>query len=214
MVNSKTGLLYSYALFLIGREDFDVDTATLQRLISRWYYMQALTGRYTGSSESAMESDLLRIRNIDQSPESFVQAISAIIDEALPNDYWDVSLPGQLDTSASYSPAISAYNASLVLHHANVLFAQDIPVADLLSGKYDAARNAVEKHHLFPKAYLKSISLGDISVTNQIANMAFIPWEVNMEITDSTKLICDCMHYPKDGNKWNIMNSFINDARI
>lgn len=72
-----------------------------------------------------------------------------------------------------------------MLHHANVLFAQNIPVVDLLSGKYDASRNAVERHHLFPKAYLNSIGLRDISITNQIANMAFIPWQVNMEITDT-----------------------------
>ena len=182
MINSKNGLLYTYAFFLIGREDFKVDQTKLTKLISRWFFMQAITGRYTGSPESQMENDLAKLRPVKTADE-FVEVLTALIAEELTDDYWAVKLPGELENSASYSPVLSAYHAAQILQHTNVLFT-DIPLQDLMSGKYDASRNSIERHHLFPKAFLGRQGITELIDTNQIANMAYISWNHNMEIED------------------------------
>ena len=48
----------------------------------------------------------------------------------------------------------------------------------------DGNRKSLEKHHLFPKAYLKSLGYPDSKI-NQMANYAYIDWKDNMDILDS-----------------------------
>ena len=55
----------------------------------------------------------------------------------------------------------------------------------------DGNRKSLEKHHLFPKAYLKSKGLTDAKI-NQMANYAFIDWKDNMDILDDAP----SMYYP------------------
>jgi uncharacterized protein with ParB-like and HNH nuclease domain len=54
MISSQVGLLYTYALFLIGKRDYNLDPFELRDVIARWFFFSALTARYTGSPESAM----------------------------------------------------------------------------------------------------------------------------------------------------------------
>lgn len=61
LISSETNLAYTYALFLIGRHNHGADWWTLKKLIARWFYMSALTSRYSGSSETAMDSDLAKL---------------------------------------------------------------------------------------------------------------------------------------------------------
>lgn len=187
MISSKTGLLYSYALFLIGRIDFKVEASLLESLIAKWFFMQALTGRYTGSPESKFENDLSKLRSIS-TPEDFVSVVDSLINEELTNDYWQISLPGHFDTSASHSPSLAAYHASLVLHKADVLFTENEPLEYSLSGSFDSRRSDVERHHIFPKAHLAKLGITDIISTNTIANMIYIRWEDNMTISDRAPL--------------------------
>lgn len=64
MISSRNNLLYTYVLYLIGKRDFGVEPFPLRNAIARWYYMVALTARYTNSPESAMEADLARLRGL------------------------------------------------------------------------------------------------------------------------------------------------------
>ena len=46
--------------------------------------------------------------------------------------------------------------------------------------------NGIERHHLFPRAYLsKKLGVSDPKKINQIANMALVEWNVNIGISDS-----------------------------
>src|SRR5690606_12822918 len=64
LISSKNNLLYTYAFFLIGRNEYGVPPKELRRVIARWFFMCCLTGRYTGSPESTMEFDLARLREM------------------------------------------------------------------------------------------------------------------------------------------------------
>ena len=123
MITSKTGLVYAYALYLIGKRDFDVPHTVLRDIIARWLFMTALTGRYTSSSESVLEADLGRLREV-RDADGFVEVLDRMIQATLTGDYWRISLPNDLATRAGRSPSLSAYVASLNLLGARVLFSK------------------------------------------------------------------------------------------
>jgi Putative DNA-binding domain len=144
--------------------------------------MSSLTGRYTSSPESRMEFDLARFRNVEDSA-AFLGVRGRICEETLTSDFWSITLPTELATSSPQSPSLFAYYAALVLLDAKVLFSEQ-KVADLLSPGTVGHRSALERHHLFPKAYLKTLDIDDLRETNQIGNYAIVEWGDNAGIAD------------------------------
>ena len=57
---------------------------------------------------------------------------------------------------------------------------------ELFSPTATGTKSALERHHLFPKAYLSKIGITDDRDRNQIANFAFIEWQDNIEILDTS----------------------------
>ena len=51
MISSGNAVLFSYALWIIGRIDFGL-ISILRAVIGRWFFMAHTTGRYTSSPES------------------------------------------------------------------------------------------------------------------------------------------------------------------
>jgi hypothetical protein len=146
--------------------------------------MAHTTGRYTSSPESALESDLKRIGDIPPGDgAAFIEELDRLVRANFTRDYWEISLPNKLDTSAPVSPALFAYLAALNLLDAEVLFS-DVRIRELLDPAVTAPR-AMERHHLFPKAYLASIGITATPKTNAIANMAFLDWAENARISSS-----------------------------
>jgi hypothetical protein len=184
MITSENAVLFSYALWLIGRIDFGLDLNSLRAVISRWFFMAHTTGRYTSSPESQLESDLGRIADLPEGDgHAFITELDRIVSANFTNDYWEISLPNRLDNSSSRSPALSAYLAALNLLDAEVLFSE-IKVRHLLEPSTVAPRS-VERHHLFPRKYLASIGVTGLRQVNAIANMAFLDWSENATISDS-----------------------------
>ncbi len=182
MITSSLTVLYSYALYLIGRRDFGVQDHDLRKTVARWYFMAALTGRYTTSPESIMEEDLARLREVHDAA-AFVQTLDELVKAALPDDYWAISLPAEMETSAARAPVLFAYYAALNILEARVLFS-DLKVAELLLPGTQAKKSALERHHLFPRAYLQTQGITEIRDVNQIANFALVEWSDNVAVSD------------------------------
>jgi hypothetical protein len=182
MISSQNNLLMSYILYLMGRTEFQVDEFRLRGIIARWFFMSSLTGRFTGSPESAMEFDLARFRGLTNA-DQFVATLEQACELAMTDDFWSIALPNDLATSSPRSPSLFAYNAALVLLDARALFSK-LKIADLLDPSIQAPRAAVERHHLFPKEHLKTLRITEIRETNQIANFAFVEWGDNADISD------------------------------
>ncbi len=180
LITSTNTLLYSYVMFLIGKNQYQVPLAKLKRVIARWTFMSALTSRYTGSYESQIESDLDRLKAVGDA-DAFVEMLERIIAENLTDDYWSITLPSQLETTAARSPTLYAYYAALALQRARVLFSP-MSVADLLDPSVRGDRLAVERHHLFPVAYLKANGIEATRDIDQIANFALVEWPDNASI--------------------------------
>jgi hypothetical protein len=181
MVTSENALIYTYVLWLVGRRDFGLDLVTLRGVIARWFFMAHTTGRYTSSPESQVESDLGRISALAAGDRtSFCDELDRIVASNFTGDYWGISLPNRLDTSSPRSPALYAYWAALNLLDAELLFSS-LRIRELLDPGVSAPRS-IERHHLFPRAFLESHGISGIRQINAIANMAFLDWPENLNI--------------------------------
>ena len=179
MISSEVCLLYCYMFWLIGRKEFGVSQEQLRGLIGRYFFMAHTTRRYTSSPESTVEMDLNRLKGLKRSPERFAAALEALIKANFTDDYWAITMPTRLDSSSARSPEFLAYIASLNSLDADVLLSKT-RIRDLLVDSAKGVRT-IERHHLFPKAYLKSKGI-EQRRRNSIANYAFVEWPRNLEI--------------------------------
>lgn len=181
-ISSRNNIIYTYTMFLLGKYDYEVEANALRSIIARWFAFVSLTGRYTGSPETKMERDLALLRDI-KTADGFIEKINHVIDTELTGDYWSITLPDELATSSPRSPALFAYYASLKILNANGLFSS-LQVSELLQEGLKERRSPLERHHLFPRAYLERNGVKDQTKRNQIANYALVEWNDNNDIAD------------------------------
>jgi hypothetical protein len=220
MISSKIGLIYSYAIYLIGKQDYGIESFQLRNVIAKWYFMTALTARYSASPETKMEQDLNNLRDLNTTTE-FIEYLNSTVEDTLTDDFWNITLPNNLATTSARGPSLFAYYASLNLLDAQGLFS-NIKVSELLEAGIRAKKSALERHHLFPKAHLERIGISEQRDQNQIVNYALVEWSTNIAISDASpdeyfKQYCnlftsdkikEMMHYHALPNGWGKMEYF------
>lgn len=184
IISSQNALVYTYAMFLIGKFDYEIKPYDLRQIISKWFFVTFISSYYTGSVETRVERDLADIRNVDNG-EEYIAILNNKINDIFTDDYFTTTLPNALATSSSRNPAWYGYCASLNILDAKVLFSQ-LHTRELFLPGSSGSKNALERHHLFPKAYLAQIGITDDRERNQNANFAFIEWQTNIEILDTS----------------------------
>jgi hypothetical protein len=183
MISNNNAVLFSYAIWLIGRTEHKVPLDQLRETIARWFFMAHTTARYSGSFETQAERDFSTIAELSADPAlGFVGAINRIVTDTLTRDFWAITMPNELGTAAAKSPALLAYFAAL-----NILDADALLSSGKVRERLDpavTAKKGIERHHLFPKEYLKRLGIKDNRQINQIANMALVEWSDNIAILD------------------------------
>lgn len=183
MVTSKSAVLYTYSLWLIGRTEYGVPVDELREVMARWYFMVQLTGRYSASPESRAQEDLNRLQGLSANPQAFKDMINTQVDTVLTDDWWRVTLPEGLHTSSTSSPVYNGYLAALTILDADVLLS-NLTVKDWINPARRPIKG-VEKHHLFPKDYLKTVlHYTSTRQINQVANQALVEWSDNVAISN------------------------------
>lgn len=184
LISSQNALLYAYAFYLIGRDRFKAPEHILGKLIGRWFFFTSLTGHYTASSpETVMDGDLNRVKNIEKW-EQFAQVLNDVMKTELTEDYWNVTLPARLETSSARNPELFAYMAAQIQLGSPVLFSYK-KIADLLDPSLKPKKKLLERHHLFPRAWLEKQGIYDLKEINQQANLALLEWPDNIDISDA-----------------------------
>ena len=170
MIRSQNTVNFAYILYLTLRAQ-RVNPAHIETLVRRWFVMSVLTGRYTGSPETAFGLD---VRNIgEQDAGAYLDTMErAELSEA----FWTVGLPQQMDTSVASSPYFNVFLASQVKGNDKGFLSSDHTVQNLLEGSSHI-------HHMFPRNYLKTNGLAR-SRYNQIANYVVMQGEINIAIGD------------------------------
>jgi hypothetical protein len=168
LIRSRNAVNFAYILYLRGRRD-GLPADEIERMVRRWYVMSILTGRYSGSPETAFDLD---IRQVDA--QGVLTYSEAVIANELPTTFWTGMLPQLMDTSSSTSPYFIAYQAAQARLGDKGFLSTDITVRDLLLNRGD-------KHHVFPRKYLKDQGLSR-GRYNQIANFVIAQSEINIAI--------------------------------
>jgi hypothetical protein len=183
MISSKNALLYAYAFYLIGRLRCGAPEHELQRVIGRWFFASSLTGRYTSSPETVMDSDLNRLKGVATAAD-FVRVLEEMMASLLTNDFWQISLPAALNNSSARNPELFAYFAAQNRIGAPVLFSTK-RVSELMDPALKSTKKPMERHHLFPRNWLEKQGVTDLKVINQMANFALVEWPENIDIRNA-----------------------------
>ena len=168
LIRSQNAINFAYIVYLKLKE-LGVNSVDIESYVRRWLVFSILTGRYSGSPESAFDFD---IKQISQKP--FDEYLKEKEEGELSDAFWNASLPQSLDTSVASSPYFHVFLASQVKANDRGFLSKDVLVGDLISLRGDI-------HHLFPKDYLKKNGL-DRSKYNQIANYVYMQSEINIKV--------------------------------
>ncbi len=184
LIAGEAALMYTYAYYLIGTTTYKVPQQTLERLIGRWFYFVSVTARYSGSTESVMDEDLARVKDLSGS-DAFIDSLEGVMASTLTDDFWYETAPFNLTSSSARNPSIFAFYAAQCRLAAPVLFS-DKPVADYFDPTIVAVKKPIEKHHLFPKNWLHAQGVANKKLTDQVANFSYVEWSENIQISDES----------------------------
>ena len=182
LVASSNAVVYSYALYLIGKYDYKVEPLRLRNIISRWFFMASITYYYTGSYESVVERQLADLKDVE-TKEGFVEYLEKTISTIFTEDYFNITLLNDLNTSSANSPIWFAYLASQIVLNTPMLFSTSNLAMFYLPGA-SGTKNTIDKHHIFPKHFLAENGINSDRDRNQIANFAYIDYQTNIDISD------------------------------
>lgn len=182
-ISSTYVVVYSYVLYLMGKHIYKVPAVQLQKTIIRWIFMSTITSFYSNSSESTVERQLADLRGIKDS-DAFVAYLDKTINSVMSDNFFQNTLLTDLTTSSSVSPFWYGYIASLNILATPTLFGTS-PLSKYLVLGSDGMKKSIDKHHIFPKAYLESIGITDDRDRNQIANYTYLDYQTNIDISDN-----------------------------
>lgn len=174
LLTSKMSLDFGYALYLMLKEDDNYSNEQIKRCVQKWFVLSTLTGRYSGSSESVISSDINSINS-----KGFTLFLEEAEASELADTFWDVTLPQKLETSSTNSPAFNTFIAAQINLNCNSMLMNGTKIQDLITDTGDI-------HHIFPKAYLIKNGIKLKTKYNQVANYIYLDTQVNKNIGESS----------------------------
>lgn len=182
LIASSNAVVFSYVLYLIAKYNYKLDAAQLKKCISKWFFMSTITYFYTGSTESEVEKQFADLRDVHNTNE-FIDYIDQVIATHFTEDYFTLTLPNELNSSASISPSWYGYIAAQIVLNTPMLFS-NTPVSKYFILGSSGTKNAIDKHHIFPKNYLTKLGFDSDRDRNQNANFTYLDYATNIEISD------------------------------
>lgn len=163
---------FGYILFLYLHRSTNLSQEKIASYLKRWIIMSALTGRYSGSSETITESDLKMISR-DANP---INVLDEILDREMNDSFWNGTLPNMLRVQSTQASSWRIFQMSQIYGKDTAWLAKDTSTETVMLEEGNI-------HHIFPQAYLRKngFSKGDI---NQIANYVWVTQPKNLEISD------------------------------
>lgn len=170
LISSKGSLNFAYALYLNLRSK-GMDEPHIQNLVKRWFVLSILTGRYSGSSESAIERDSKQI--LEKGIEAYLNQIEQA---ELDDGFWTYRIVNDLDSSSTVNNAYLCYLASQCKNNESAFLSESMSVRNLLEQSSNG-----NVHHIFPKNYLIKNGFKK-SDYNQVANYTFTEQQINIKL--------------------------------
>jgi len=174
---SSVYVLYVLVYYL-SRKNLKFESTEEANKAIYWMFMALLWGRFSGSSESYLEKDMNILKESD-SIDELIQEMHLYRGANLFLRPEDLAMQGVRSRIYNiFYSSIRAQNAKDWTNPALSLYSKNI-----------GYNNKLQRHHIFPKAFLYEKYNSNNSVhkamINEIANIAFITQESNMEILAS-----------------------------
>ncbi|WP_238595675.1 GmrSD restriction endonuclease domain-containing protein [Loigolactobacillus backii] len=170
-LNGKGVFNFGYTLFLVLKR-VALSQSKVESIVRKWIIMAAITGRYSGSSETQSEADI-KLFLATTEPE---QAAAKIFAQELVSSFWQVTLPERLVTSATSSNVWRVYQMAQVYANDTIWLEKEHTVKSVITEQGNI-------HHIFPKAYLKKLGYKQAEF-NQVANLTWLTQPRNIQISD------------------------------
>ena len=136
-----------------------------------WYTLSALRGRYSSAVETRVRQDLVAIAEHDDPVAALIQVMQ--------DDYGELELRA---ANFDASTANSRFFPTLYML-TRVYGARDFGTGILLDKTMIGKMGRLERHHLFPRAYLRKHGIFQSYETNALANFTFLTQETNQKIS-------------------------------
>lgn len=162
-------------------DDPTIPNVQIKRYVQKWFVMSTLTSRYIGSPETIMDRDMRAIAE-----KGFIDYLNEVEASSLSENFWQITLPQNLETSSVNSPAFNTFIAAQINLNCNSMLMNGTKVADLITVSGDV-------HHIFPRAYLKNNGIDNKTKYNQVANYIYLDTQVNKAISDDAP----CVYFAK-----------------
>ncbi len=136
-----------------------------------WYFQSAMWGRFSGSTETVLDQDLEAIEDVDRGIDRLIEQLRL----------WHGSLRVEPAHFRGWSLGARFYPVLYAL--TRVGEAQDWGTGLVLRHTLLGHMNALEVHHIFPKALLYREGF-QRSQVNAVANFCFLTKDTNLQISD------------------------------
>lgn len=166
-------------------------SATQRQFLEQWFWRATFSQRYSSSTLTLLSQD--RVGYFDPAIEG------AIVDVDYP---LTVTLKGIASLRIHTSSAIKNGILCLLALRSPQHLRNDSPI--VLDRSICSSYNDVEKHHIFPRAFLER---SDIKDTRQLVNFTFLPAELNNEIRDKEPKVYFAEYQSENPNFANALKS-------
>jgi hypothetical protein len=145
-------------------------TPDVEEGLLRWFYLAFLRMRYSGAGETAMDEDLKAVASDDPIDQLMKNALSAGVSAEV--------TPEEFDDAGWRNPLFALAYAVARKRGAKDWFTGVTLATDVVGGE-----NAVQVHHVFPKAILRKQKVVARKDIDEIANLAFLAAQPNRKIS-------------------------------
>ncbi len=181
LIDGRLGLDHDRVLFgryalpvlarYIDRRGGQLADGTEQDRLLYWYFQSAMWGRFSGTTESMLDQDLAAIEELDGGIERLIGQIRL----------WRGGLEVEPEHFRGWSLGARFYPVLYAL--TRVGQARDWGTGQVLKSMLLGHMNALEVHHIFPKALLYKSGFQKVQV-NAVANFCFQTKATNLQISD------------------------------
>ena len=228
LVSSSYVVIYGYVWYLMGKYKYHVAPLELRKVITKFIFMALVRQYYALSPESSVEKNFADLRDVTNAKD-YVEYFNKEIALNFTQDFFTKTLPDDLHSSSAISPSWFGYIAAInVLGYPMLFSSSTLAVYWGIGGS--GKKKAIDKHHIFPKHYLKLQGFQSDRDRNQIANFTYLDYNTNIDIADNPpeqyvgkyrtklgedgyKLACEQNALPIDFEKMDYF-SFLEERRI
>ena len=183
LVSSSYVVIYGYVWYLMGKYQYHVTPLELRRVITKFIFMALVKQYYGLSPESSVEKNFADLRDVTDA-KSFVDYFNREVELNFTDDFFDKTLPEDLHSSSAISPSWYGYLAAINVLGYPMLFSTS-PLSVFWTKGGSGKKKSIDKHHIFPKHYLKLQGFESDRDRNQIANFTYLDYNTNIDIGDN-----------------------------